>query len=1434
MALDRTEFILDDFHAPEFDPNLGNTIKITSGETYLNAPSNLDLITIDLLDEVDSVVSTFTGHISNIGGIKYEAGLLHLDTFQIVASQFGRTSGGYQIKISGYRNYIYDAIVDPNNETKLVDVDDAVPNQIQHSKLEVIEVSKSGTEVRLKATAKNAVSFADFYNFETPGTLPIDGFYWKYMNFSDNPNINTTVYFAKFSEGYNPSTNLAFSSEAQYAAHRIERGLIGQDGDGKYVYDGVREVNPDGSFQFIQFVGNQGVAGSVDDIWPVYLQVTKPLSGDKLNLVALNWMYHEYVPKPDVSSPNDQPEPVDTLILKLASPVPPSLKAGINVSLLRPLFIPYNVNVDIDIPFLIDESFTELRGPNLRLGLEKNSAKATLIKNEEELVGTNQDIKNRLEAKIISGSGIEVNYDFTQYKNFVHFSSAEERLKNFRYKIQQIEHYESKSLALGDGFAGTDSDVTGSLDVIANKLQFDNLKRGFIRSFTPYEEHLYYESSSVETRYTDEGEITLNPTTWPKSNSERTGLGYNLFSVTSSEATTWYTAQLTTASLYDQTNMSMLRNSIPIHIKTDSENQSYEVFMDMVGEHFDTIFHTIKDFEETYKQKESVSEGISKDLLLDAAKSFGVNLYPGYSSADLWDYVLGTDNSGTYQASGSSETRTFVKKDSHSSGDIEKQTWKRIVNNLPLLLKTKGTARGVRALLTSYGIPLTILNIDEYGGAPVKRSADKREIQKFNYAVDFSGSAHLQTTHAFIDFDDPGLNLSVSGSGNRALNMYEFRIDTSTTQSMHLASSDENGAGTERWVLMLEHSSSAAGHDSPSAIAAGSASVYANYGRVTFYLSGSAAQPAVSCSTDYAPFYNNDWWNISFGCTEHAKPSITNTFELRYAAASEHANGRLTHTGSVSVAANIHNMNMWADTQKIRWGGSGSSGQAGSDFTNLQPFSGSWQEIRGWAEYLSTDAFHQHTLAPTSIIGDSIESAYNDLFLRIPLGTDLKRYDVTSPGTTLTLDNTNYLGSIPNDYNAESGYSIGWNATRRPKFIGWQSIPFTPKSETYYVKVPHTAGPSKHSNKIRIEDNTLRNNTLGRDQSFEQSSFDSNPLDSEDVSVVLSPADQIDTDISMQFGSLDLDDYIGDPRDKYKYEYTGLRNLKNLYFKKYTGGTNVMAFVQFLRSFNKGLFKQIEDMLPARADAIVGIEIRPNLLERHKIATIASMSQENLQLTSSITLTSTHDLPNSEIINSQTFFGSDIGTLSALIGVGAAPSQQRSGSNDYFNLYRGATYLRDVFGEATESAVQTYVSGSPIWSGGEDFKFVPTFNLYHKPDAFEVPVSQSGVTGSAAKAISNLYPKAVDIQPNYIYSPAQRRLIIEGTRINSPDFNVGSSETIDGGPVAEYLLVNPNIITVDPNQTTDSFGDPVSPLSGYNQGRGGSGGTNQASQINVR
>ena len=78
--------------------------------------------------------------------------------------------------------------------------------------------------------------------------------------------------------------------------------------------------------------------------------------------------------------------------------------------------------------------------------------------------------------------------------------------------------------------------------------------------------------------------------------------------------------------------------------------------------------------------------------------------------------------------------------------DVNKSLYKRIYHNIPYLLKSKGTIAGLRALITSYGIPDTILRISEFGG---KDKADINDydyyFNKFNYAFDTNGNNFIST-----------------------------------------------------------------------------------------------------------------------------------------------------------------------------------------------------------------------------------------------------------------------------------------------------------------------------------------------------------------------------------------------------------------------------------------------------------------------------------------------------------------------------------------------------------------------------------------------------------------------------------------------------------------------------------------------------------------
>ena len=88
-------------------------------------------------------------------------------------------------------------------------------------------------------------------------------------------------------------------------------------------------------------------------------------------------------------------------------------------------------------------------------------------------------------------------------------------------------------------------------------------------------------------------------------------------------------------------------------------------------------------------------------------------------------------------------------------------------------------------------------------------------------------------------------------------------------------------------------------------------------------------------------------------------------------------------------------------------------------------------------------------------------------------------------------------------------------------------------------------------------------------------------------------------DILKSIGQFELDQYIGDPSDEYKYEYKDLRVLRNYYFERYT--LNLYEYIQLVRYIDQSLFEVLESLVPARAIVSSGLLIEPHLLERNKV-----------------------------------------------------------------------------------------------------------------------------------------------------------------------------------------------------------------------------------------
>ena len=69
----------------------------------------------------------------------------------------------------------------------------------------------------------------------------------------------------------------------------------------------------------------------------------------------------------------------------------------------------------------------------------------TEFKTYDDLVTTDTRLKDEIEDRFLKETPVQLSIDYSNYENFINFSSAQKRLKNFKYKVQQIE--EQKALS---------------------------------------------------------------------------------------------------------------------------------------------------------------------------------------------------------------------------------------------------------------------------------------------------------------------------------------------------------------------------------------------------------------------------------------------------------------------------------------------------------------------------------------------------------------------------------------------------------------------------------------------------------------------------------------------------------------------------------------------------------------------------------------------------------------------------------------------------------------------------------------------------------------------------------------------------------------------------------------------------------------------------
>ena len=859
-----------------------------------------------------------------------------------------------------------------------------------------------------------------------------------------------------------------------------------------------------------------------------------------------------------------------SIIFKLNAPVPTGINVGGFLWLAQQVSDSINDSITI-VPPKNQGNKTLIAGPNWDINTKQTTATATQYKDWDDILTTNTETSQGIINKMLSSSfleGIALNVDYRQFNNHIHFGSATERLQNFKYKVQLLENYDSRIQALTTGLSGLLSgSASSSIYYKNNVVDAQTKKAALLGSMDGYEKYLLYESSSYESSSYGE----FYPSTWPKANSTKP---YTNYSYTSSQAQNWFDGMIASASVYDQNNDNALYKLIPSHIINDPSNDQYVLFTQMIGHYFDLMFTYVKQMNKLTDRQESVLEGFSKELVYHVSRNLGVDFENGASIDELWSYALGTDTTGSLAS-------TFAI----STEDKTKEIWKRIVNNLPHLLKTRGTERGIRALINCFGIPQTILRIREYGGAEASfETKTDFQYERFFYSttVGYNGQTSGQAAQLI---SVPWQPLSSSGLLPMAV---ELRVKMATSQSKTQTILEV----PNQWKVEAFQSGSG--------------------GYLGFYLSGSQGwyTSSVSCSIYDGNFHLINLQRSSI--TDATSSGVTQTYTLsirdtNYQKVTARYSASLTVVGGSTGSSYLQKFN----TQGTLWiPGSGSFPAATSQSMNI--LSGSVQELRYWTQPLQDSILDNHALAPTSFQGNLADthtgstSSFYDLAFRLCLGADNKKTNLVATSSIASQHPNQTINGLSGSfYNFSGSY-------------------YNPIVEIHSLEWPDLGGNRSVSNKIKIDTTTLSSgNQLYRNTKTEVALSDNNPIDSPRLGVYLSPLNEINQDIAEQFGGLSIDDFIGNPADIVNETYPDLEKLQREYFKKYTKKAGAQNYIRLLKNFDAALFKLIKKFVPYRANTQVGLVIEPTILQRSKVPTKLPTFEE-LQYSASLSITGSY------------------------------------------------------------------------------------------------------------------------------------------------------------------------------------------------------------------
>ncbi len=187
----------------------------------------------------------------------------------------------------------------------------------------------------------------------------------------------------------------------------------------------------------------------------------------------------------------------------------------------------------------------------------------------------------------------------------------------------------------------------------------------------------------------------------------------------------------TSGSTYDRGNSSMIFNLFPDAFSDGAE--PFKNFTLIMARFFDRIKLYIKQLPNLHRVGYSDYDHAPDGLLDDVGALYGWQLNGNFATTDALKYFVGRDVSTGPQANASVDTRL---------SDIKARFWRRVLQNLMYIYKTKGTRESIESLLRVYGVDNGFVRLKEYARkSDARLPVNRVQAEKSVYALAFASSS---------------------------------------------------------------------------------------------------------------------------------------------------------------------------------------------------------------------------------------------------------------------------------------------------------------------------------------------------------------------------------------------------------------------------------------------------------------------------------------------------------------------------------------------------------------------------------------------------------------------------------------------------------------------------------------------------------------------